>query len=426
MSLNRSIFYCLIFALIFYGLEYHISKSLIHIATFLSILNIIILIKDNTKTELNLIYKQNSTIIKMSVIMMSAALVTMLSTQIFNNPIAQRHEKNFAYPLACFAIILLSLRLKDADYKAIFYASTIGCIFMAWAGIYDYFQAGYATYRTAGTQNMPIIYATSMALLTSYMMADFFERLKRHEWSTMLLCLVAALIGFTAITFTASRGPILAIVIIFSLLFVRYLLSTQSKRKSFLILSFILGLAIIVFSVSLNTPTGKSIMNRFEAGIHNIGKFMDEKDKSTTSAGLRLDMWKAAIITTYENPIIGIGSGTHHDYFSELHEKGIIKSNMNAIRNLDHVHNDILQIFMSLGLFFGCFTLLFIAYPTAIFMQATRNNSTAIFGLTICLTYLLCGLTDSPSLRANSLFLFLLLISLLLVSAKTTLGDKKS
>lgn len=424
MSLNRSIFYCLIFALIFYGLEYHISKSLIHIATLLSIANIFILIKNKTKKELSSILQQHSTVIKMSLIMMTAALITIISTQIFNNSIAQRHEKNFAYPLIYFSIITLSLRLKDEDYRTLFYAAIMGCISMAWAGIYDYLQAGYTSYRTAGTQNMPIIYATSMALLTSYMMAEFFERLKKHQWSSMLLCLISFLAGFTAITFTASRGPILAIVIIFCILLIRYFISTQSKRKFFAIFSFIIGLTIIASAITLNTHTGKSILNRFEVGISNIGKFMDKSDTSTTSAGLRLDMWKAAIITTYENPVIGIGNGTHHDFFADLHEEGVIKSNMNAIRNLDHVHNDILQILMSLGLFFGFITLLFIAYPAMVFLLSVNKKNSAIIGLTICLSYFLCGLTDSPSIRANSLTIFLLLINLLLLAPSNKLLTK--
>lgn len=388
------------------------SKSLIHFAALLSIVNIFNEIKNNSKENLILILKQNSTAIKMSIIMLTAALITIVSTQIFNNPTALRHEKNFAYPLVFFAIITLSLRLKDDDYRTIFYAAIISCMFMAWSGIYDYLQAGYASYRTAGTQNMPIIYATGMCLLTSYMMAEFFERIKKREWPTALLCLTAFLAGFTAITFTASRGPILASIIVFCILLILYVRSIQSKSNYLIVLSCIIALSVFSSSIFLNTNAGKSIASRFQAGISNIEKFTDASDKSTTSAGLRLDMWKGAIITIYENPIIGIGNGTYHDSFSDLHTKGVIKSNMNAIRNLDHVHNDILQIFMSLGLLFGSITLLFIIYPTMIFF---RQNDLAIVGLAVCISYLLCGLTDSPSIRANSLSIFLLLISLLLL-----------
>ena len=225
--ITRTIFFCLLLSLIAYGLNYHISKSLVHIAAFFSVINISLAIMNKATRALplkNTIYMCSS--------MLIIAVITIISTQVFHNPISQQHVKNFAYPLILFAIILYSLRVRQKDYILIFYAAAIGCINMGGVGIYDFYQANSATYRTAGTQNMPIIYASGMALFTSWMSAEFFSRLSKKQWGLMSLCLFALSIGYTAILLTASRGPILAVTLILIALFIHYLISLPSRRKA--------------------------------------------------------------------------------------------------------------------------------------------------------------------------------------------------
>lgn len=398
----RAIFFCLLLSLMVYGLNYHISKSLIHIAAFLSVINIFIAIINKSINVL----PQDKKIIYICLSMLIIAAITMISTQFFNNPISQYHDKNFAYPLIFFAIILYSLKMKPNDYTLIFYAAVIGCINMGSAGIYDFYHANSATYRTAGTQNMPIIYASGMALLTSWMSVEFFNRLSKRQWRLMSLCLVAFAIGYTAILLTASRGPILAITLVSIALFIRYLTSLPSRRKAVSILLFFSCFFVVVSASFFNTQTGNNIISRFEGGVTNISKFMDDTDTSTTSASIRLDMWKAALITIGNHPLLGIGTGTYHEHFSQL------SGQMVDVSRFDHIHNDTLQILMSFGLIFGSITLLVIWYPTVLFTQALINNKKAIVGLTVCITYILCGLTDAPSFRAASLTMFLLIIVL--------------
>jgi O-antigen ligase len=396
----RTIFFSLLLSLTVYGLNYHISKSLMHFAAFLSVINILVVI--STKIAHGLL--QDKKIIYICSSMLIIAAITMISTQIFDNPISRNHDKNFAYPLIFFALILYSLKIKPNDYNLIFYAAAIGCINMGSAGIYDFYLANSTTYRTAGTQNMPIIYASGMALLTSWMSVEFFSRLSKRQWKLMSLCLVAFFIGYTAILLTASRGPILAITLVSIALFIRYLISLPSNRKGLSILLFF-SCFLIAFSTSLfNTEIGNNIISRFESGVTNVGKFI-ESDQTMTSAGIRLNMWKGALITIGNYPLLGIGTGTHNEHFSQL-------SGQMDISNFDHIHNDSLQILMSLGLIFGGITLLVIWYPTLLFIQALTSNKKAIVGLSVCITYILCGLTDAPSFRAASLTMFLLIIVL--------------
>lgn len=411
MPITRIILFCLLFSLITYGLNYHISKSLIHIAAFFSVVNIAFALKNRTVKALSF---EVSTLCMCTVFLIAAA-ITIIYTQIFNNPISIRHQQNFAYPLFYFAIILPSVKVTEPDYQLIFYAALIGCLNMAGAGIYDYLQASSNTYRTAGMQNMPIIYASCMALLTSWVAVEFFRRLFNHQWLLMSLCFIALSIGYIAILLTASRGPIIASSVIIIITFAHYLASIPSKKKVIYLLIATGLLSAFSLTFTSQTKLGENILNRFGAGINNLSTFIDGSKKSATSIGIRLDMWQAALETISDNPITGIGPGTHHEHFIALSEQQSNSFNANIIRRFDHVHNDILQILMSFGLIFGSITLLFILYPSLFFIQALRCNPCAAIGLMGCATFILCGLTDATSFRAPSLTLFLLITSLNLV-----------
>lgn len=410
MLLTRTVLCCLLLALITYGLNYHISKGLFHAATLLSLANILLAFR-NKNLDALAINKQS---LSVSFIFFLAALIAIISSRLTDNAIAQNHEKNFAYPLFFFSIIILSLKPYKNDYKLIFYSAIIGCITMAWAGIYDYVIANSPTYRTSGTQNMPIIYASGMALLTSWIMAEFFNRIQTKDWPLALICFMAILIGFFAIIFTASRGPIIATTLVFTTLFIRYLCSLSAKRKIISVLVITTVTSLLTVYPFLQTDTGKSLISRFQGGVVNTSKYIEGVYIQPTSIGVRLDMWKAALITISEHPFLGIGIGSHHKYFFELsNDKKIHLSNA-LIQRFDHVHNDALQILMSFGLVFGFVSLLFILYPSYIFSTSLRTDRVAVAGAAVCLVYILCGLTDATSFRANSLSLFLLITTLIL------------
>lgn len=405
ITLSRSIFFSLIFALVLYGVNYHISKSLIHLAALLSVINIILAFKNNTMSSVSI----NINTVRMSLIMLIAACISIISTQVFTSPTSGRFLNNFTYPLIFFAVIIVSLKVTKSDYKIIVYASIASCISMGAIGIYDYLQANNPLYRTAGTQNMPIIYASGLALLISWVAAELFNQLKQHQWKLAALCLAAITIGCIGIILTASRGPILAVVLIFSALFIRYLVLNTSKSLSIAVLIISILLLTISTAIFLKTDIGGNLIDRFERGFTSTNNYIVNSNYQFTSANARLDMWKGAILILSDHPLLGIGNGNHQQYFSNLTENKLV--NLDKHYFFAHVHNDVLQILMSFGLVLGPIILFFILYPTIVFLRSLKTKTVAITGLAVCCTYILCGLTDAPSFRASSLSIFLLIIS---------------
>ena len=420
--INRAVLFSLLLALISYGLHYHISKALIHLAAFASIINLLISLKNRNIESLS---TDKYTVLMSLALLLSGGIVATY-TLIYNNSISVRHFENFSYPALYFSLILPSLKITAKDRKLITLAAIASGIGMGAFGTIDYLSAGYPGYRTSGALNMQIIYATCMAILTGWITAELFKQLSNHKWWLVALCLFSLIFGYSAIIFSGSRGPILTSFLVLISLFILYLFKIPSKRMKGLILvstivsSFVIGL---IFS---QTQTASAIHSRFETGIQQISTAFDGNMRQPSSVGIRLDMWESAITAIIDHPLIGIGPGKHPEYFSSLAKDNRIDVNTNRIISFDHIHNDYLQAWLSMGLLFGTMALLFILFPTLVFAKNLRFSASSISGLAICISFVLCGFTDTPSLRAPSLTLFLLVICLHIALLNHGKANKKN
>jgi O-antigen ligase len=420
MTIKRCIFYCLLLALASYGLHYHIAKAFIHLAAALSIVNIILAFKDKSLINIS----TSKATILMTCALLISAIITFVYFMIYNNSMSERHFSSMFYPVLFFAIILPSLKIKDTDRNIILYTGIFSCIAMAGSGIIDYISNGNPGYRTAGFLNMQIIYASCMVILTSWISAEFFRSLTSKKWRLMVLCFIAVCAGFAATLFTDSRGPIIAMTIVIFVLFIHYAISapTSKSKKYFLII-----LVTACSSIILLLPQSKLIDNikgRFQHGINTVSTEFNEGKRIYSSVGLRLAMWEASFIAIGDHPLIGIGPGNHFEYFPILTQEKRTDMNMNKIINFDHMHNDFIQAWLSMGLIFGTMALFFIIYPLLLFITNIKNNRPVIMGIAICFSFILCGLSDVPAHRASSLTFFLLLISIQIAILNNYSQDK--
>jgi O-antigen ligase len=406
MKIKGSIFYCLLLALASYGLHYHVAKAFIHLAAALSIVNIILAFKDKSLINIS---TSKPTII-MTCALLISAIITFVYFMIYNNSISERHFSSMFYPALFFAIILPSLKIKDNDKNIVLYTGIFSCIAMASSGIIDYISNGSPAYRTAGFLNMQIIYASCMVILTSWISAEFFRSLTNKKWKLMVLCFIAVCAGFSATLFTGSRGPIIAMTLVLFVLFIHYTISTPSSQSK---KYFLMTLVAICLTIILLLPQSKLIDNikgRFQHGINTISTEFNEGERLYSSVGLRLAMWEASFVAIGDHPLIGIGPGNHSEYFPILAQEKRIDMNINKIIHFDHMHNDFIQAWLSMGLIFGTMALFFIIYPLLLFITNLKNNKPVIMGSSICFSFFLCGLSDVPAHRASSLTFFLLLI----------------
>ncbi|MBL4882541.1 MAG: O-antigen ligase family protein [Oleispira sp.] len=406
MKIKRCVLYSLLLALASYGLHYHVAKAFIHLAAFLSIINILFAIKDRSLENISF----NKLTIRMVIALLISATITFVYFMIYNNPISERHFSSMFYPVLYFSIILPSLKIESSDKQIVLYTGIFSCIAMASSGIIDFISSGNPAHRTSGFLNMPIIYASCMVILTSWISAEFFKNLTHKKWGIVSLCFIAICAGFFATLFTGSRGPIIANVIVLVILFSHYLLaSSPSNGKKYSLLIFLAFCTIITLFLS-QSELLDNIKGRFQHGINNISTAFEEGKRQSTPTGIRLDMWEASLVAMTDHPLIGIGPGSYIEYFAILDQEKRININTNTVIQFDHMHNDFIQAWLSMGLIFGTMVLFFILYPTLLFVTKIKNNELAIIGLSICFGFILCGLTDVPAHRASSLTLFLLLI----------------
>jgi O-antigen ligase len=408
MKITRSVFYCLLLALASYGLHYHAAKAFIHLAVALSIVNIILAFKGKSLINIS----TSKPTILMIITLLVSATISFVYFMIYDNSISERHFASMFYPVLFFAIILPSLKIEKSDKNIILYAGIFSCIAMASSGIIDFISSGSPAHRTSGFLNMPIIYASCMVVLTSWISAEFFRSLSNKKWGLMSLCFIAVCAGFSATLFTGSRGPIIANIILLAALFIYYITSTPSSmsKKYFLLI-----LITLIFAMTLLIPQSKTINNikdRFQHGIDNVSSGFSEGKRPATSTGIRLDMWEVSFIAINDHPLVGIGPGSHVEYLAMLDQEKRI--NINTVIKYDHMHNDFIQIWLSMGLVFGTMALFFIIYPAILFSINLKNNESSVVGISICCSFILCGLTDVPAHRAASLTLFLLLTCIFL------------
>jgi len=409
LNIQRSIFYCLALSLFVYGLNYHISKGLIQLTALLSVVNIALAIKNKSINNLSI---DKPGVLPIVFLLLVSSAISAVYYILYDNPIAERLFSNTFPVTLAFSLIIPSLNVNKSDGNILLYSAIASCIFLGLSGIVDYALHGNSGYRTAGFINAPIIYAVSVSLITTWINVNFFSFLLKKNWMMSALCFLSLCIGFLSIFLSGSRGPILASTIIFFLLLIHFLILNHSNIKKTLLALVSISLFLSILLLVSNLSFFDNIKNRFESGITNISTGFHEGKRAPTSAGVRLDMWEASFVTICDYPLTGIGAGNHARYFQTLDQEQRINVNTDKLMRYNHMHNDIIQAWLSMGVIFGTLFLLYILYLTAFFFNQVNHQRSSRVGLLVCISFILCGLTDVPAHSAVSLTLFLLITSL--------------
>ena len=174
-------------------------------------------------------------------------------------------------------------------------------------------------------------------------------------------------------------------------------------------------LILIVSTLSLSLfPQSKldNIKSRFQVGVQNATSAFGNERREPNSTGIRLDMWEASLVAISDHPLTGIGPGTHTTYFPMLEQSGRININTAPLVTFDHMHNDYIQAWLSMGVIFGTLSFAFILCFLILFASKAKNTYSSLAGISVCSSFILCGLTDVPAHNAASLTLFLIIASL--------------
>ncbi len=274
--------------------------------------------------------------------------------------------------------------------------------------------------RAAGATTNAILFGqlslvvAALALILCPTMADV------HRWPTQL-SLVAFTAGATASSLSASRGPWLALPLVFGILAVQFR-GRVGWRHALLLL------ACVGASLSAAGFLGGQEMQRTQEVVSESVDYFHSSpatDARATSVGSRLDIWRTAADGFTAEPVLGIGWGNLNALLVSEARSGVITD---YAAEFSHAHNQYLSVLVSGGIV-GLMALIFllgvpgVAFGHALFAAEGTNRTIGAAGLMVVGAYATFALTESVFERALPAAFFALVVSVLLghLQPETTL-----
>jgi O-antigen ligase len=179
------------------------------------------------------------------------------------------------------------------------------------------------------------------------------------------LLYAAFALGMVASFLSGGRGVWIAAIL--SLAFISAINPIQWGIKSRL--SAVLLLIILFYSTYLIPQTG--IKNKIDSAIVNTALWFQD-GQANTSAGARLEMWKASFEVIKENPIIGVGEDNYAKYQKKLIDQGKIDK---FAGNFLHPHGEYITSLVEQGIIGLLASIFVLLTPIMFFIKIIKHNS---------------------------------------------------
>ena len=389
------IFTLILLGITSYGLNYQVTKTLLHVSGLLSLVAIVsIFIKQYVNTSRGEFYpRPKPGLVVFSLLLLSAAAIVWIQTTGIDNQTSYRFSHDFITPALCAAFIALIAKSNEASFKAIQWLLPVATLSMAIPGISDYYSTGQSWNRVSGSIDLPIIYASNLTALACASLLIGLTADHKAKPVLVVLCIIAFIAGLWGVTLSGSRTPALSALLVSVAIIGVVLLKRTGVWKTLIILCLLAASLVFASSQLL-------IGDRMLDAVRNI-----ESNKQSSSIGIRFELWRGALDGIMEEPIKGVGVGKHNEYFESK-----LKSDPNYIhssaRNFIHLHNDILNATVWMGIPAALVFLSFIAWPLIFGWLYRRTIGGALCLITSCV-FIINGFSNTPSIRATSLTLFL-------------------
>ena len=323
---------------------------------------------------------------------------------IFNSDIS---ELDNAFQIILIVIIYLLMRTLNLEtekyYLSIFFAA-LSCFIIASLQKYS-LNLG----RSMGVTG--IIAFGSMSMTIAIMSACI--ALLHHSLKVKYYGVICFFLGVSASVFSASRG---AWLILLSCLMVIFILNpmNMSLKKRLLAL---LSMSVLIVSSYSYEP----IKHRVDLAIKDVSAYVQKGD-AQSSVGVRLELWRAALISASDNLWLGIGEGN----FKNEMEKLIIQDKVDPyLKNMSHVNNEYLSALLHRGVLGLVSLLLVLLVPFVYFVKKIKSkkndiNILAALGVVVTTSAMTISLSDSYFLQHDNLlfyFSFICIIFSLMFSA---------
>lgn len=227
--------------------------------------------------------------------------------------------------------------------------------------------------------------------------------------------------AFYASFLSIARSGWLALLICAPILF--YFFIKMIKKRSFNYKIIVAALVFFIAVVAL-FPEKKVVTDRIELAMSDVSSFIDGK-KRRTSAGNRLAIWDVALDVWMEHPVIGTGPGDFDEDF-QLSQKAGLYPKVPVHSNAHSIYFQSLATTGSVGFIVMIFSLL--VFPYKLFLEKMRAGAeiVGLTGMVFIVSFAIFGLTESWTLRAPFMSMYLAYFVALMSSAPRAENLKES
>ena len=223
--------------------------------------------------------------------------------------------------------------------------------------------------------------------------------LSGHKYHLGLIGLVS---GFSVCLYAGARGGILAAVICG----IAWLCTGRQKKialKNIIIVLLAIGGLIFL----LNNMMGNHIVHRV---LHTKDEFdFFNRDNLNTSSGVRVQMWKAALLIFKEHPILGVGLNNYDDALLALYKKGLVSK---LVIVFAHAHNEYVCALATGGVVGFFMTVCLLGIPANYFRRYCQQSVWAVAGFWGIGLMAGFALTDCIFDRRMTVVMFVLLVTI--------------
>lgn len=257
--------------------------------------------------------------------------------------------------------------------------------------------------RVALGPNYPTIFGDIIAVNAVLCMYLALNEQSRPLRLALVVGMLCALLGAYA---SGTRGAWLSLLLIIPLtiLFQPF----KRRRSKFFYLTIIICCAATVLFMN------ETVLFRLTSIQREIDEYII-LDNPFSSNGLRIEFWRAGLLSLAQSPWFGSGDQYLGSTFADLIESGTV---IEAIGPYQHVHNDFLQLAHSKGIFGILLYVALIALPPLVASPGWRR-----VGILLSVSYALFGFTDCLFIIEPSA-LYYFFISAVILSLERTGGAR--
>lgn len=328
------------------------GKSYSYIAILLCIISLLILpiiLKNRLPSEF---YKIGFSFI-------CYALVTALSLVILGGKLSNLDMPSRTFFILPVFILLLNFPPKK---EWVFIGILTGSFISGLIALYHYQVLGIRAFDDFGYM---VIQSGDIAMsLGIFSLIIAIQHLKDKKIAWTIIALICAFFGVLASMLSGARGGwvVAPFVIIWLLIINRELISIK------------VGVALAIILVSSSLISHDIVEQRTLNAVQDITK-LNEKDYSTSSIGIRIEMWKSGVYNFIENPLFGIGYKDRQKHNQTLVDKKLVNS---IVLEFSRLHNSYIEELSIKGIIGLATLMLFFCLPLYFFISK-RNVKNSVF-----------------------------------------------